>query len=282
MSDKRQHEKVQSRNENFADKVASKIWLEKPSEDNPYITSQAYCHGYDLFDLIRKRNFSDVFYLLFRGELPSKHESEILEALMIALINLGPRHPSTRAAMNAGIGKTNPTHILPIGIGVLGGEYLGAGNISKTMKFFSKNRKVDASKILSLLTEKLEQEGNHEKYDDICAENTPGFSKVYGGVDILTTEIAELLLEYKGAGGALKWGKQLSSLLEPHGIGWNPTGLASAIFSDLGFQPRTGACLFQLICSPGLAAHGLELANKPITAMPYVKDENYVIESQNK
>jgi citrate synthase len=34
-----------------------------------------------------------------------------------------------------------------------------------------------------------------------------------------------------------------------------------------------------LLSAPGLVAHGLEMANKPITAMPFVKDENYVIET---
>ena len=54
--------------------------------------------------------------------------------------------------------------------------------------------------------------------------------------------------------------------------------IAAAVFADLGFQPRAGGCLFQLLGAPGLVAHGIELANKPITAMPFVSDENYAIE----
>jgi citrate synthase len=61
-------------------------------------------------------------------------------------------------------------------------------------------------------------------------------------------------------------------------MGWLTTGVAAAVFCDLGFQPKIGGALFQLLGAPGLAAHGLELANKPITAMPYISDENYVIE----
>jgi len=49
-----------------------------------------------------------------------------------------------------------------------------------------------------------------------------------------------------------------------------------AIFR-LGFSHHAGAGLFQLLGAPGLWAHGVELANKPATAMPFVKDENYVI-----
>ena len=55
------------------------------------------------------------------------------------------------------------------------------------------------------------------------------------------------------------------------------SGIAAAVFTDLGFSPRAGAGLFQLLGAPGLLAHGAELANKPVTAMPFVKDENYAI-----
>ena len=37
----------------------------------------------------------------------------------------------------------------------------------------------------------------------------------------------------------------------------------------------TGRSLFQLLAAPGLLAHGLEMANKPLSAMPFVSDDNY-------
>jgi len=55
----------------------------------------------------------------------------------------------------------------------------------------------------------------------------------------------------------------------------------AAILCELGFQPRMGAGMFQLISAPGIFAHGIEMANKPITAMPFPDDKDYSIESSS-
>lgn len=267
-SGEQKHGEVRSRNEAFAARTVTRIWSETPSLENPYITSSAHCHGYDLYELMAKRSFVDVFYLLFRGELPTKSEAKLLEQLMIALINPGPRHSATRAAMNAGIGKTEPVHILPIALGVYGGKYQGAGEIESAMRFLRKACKQS--------TEAVAQQLLSESYkdDQLCA----GFGRHYGGVDLLTSGLAKRLVSLAGAGEVLRWADKFADQLASVNMGWYTTGLAAAVFCDLGFLPRMGASLFQLLGAPGLAAHGLELANKPITDMPFVKDENYVIE----
>lgn len=258
--------KVESRNEPFSKRAATRIWSEEPSSDNPYIATSALCHGYDLFELMGKRSFVDVFYLLFRSELPTTAEAVLLQALMIALINPGPRHPATRAAMNVGVGKTNPLHILPIASAVLGGEHLGGGEIESAMRFLRKYQKTEPANLQP-------QEG-----DTGPLVAMPGFGQRHGGVDLLASGIAARLLELAAAGRALQWGNKLAKVLAPNGSGWLMTGIAAAVFADLGFQPKAGGALFQLLGAPGLVAHGLEVANKPITAMPYVSDDNYVIE----
>ena len=263
-----QREKVRSRNESFVDKTATRIWGETPSDENPYIAKSALCHGYDLYELMQQCTFVEVFYLLFRGELPTPHEAKLLETLMVAFINPGPRHPATRAAMNAGVGKTLSTHVLPIALTVMGGDFLGGGDIEPAMRFVRKNQNKDPRVCANTALE------------NPMADNriAPGFGRYFGGVHIMSHEIAHRLLALPGAGKCLQWAQHFTEAVRESGYGWLPTGLAAAVFADLGFQPKAGAALFQLISAPGLAAHGIELANKPITAMPYVKDEDYVIE----
>ncbi len=267
MSQEYKHEEVRSRNEPFAQRTATHIWYEEPAIDNPYITAAAFCHGYNLFELMEKRSFVDVFYLLFRGDLPTPAQAQLLQQLMIALINPGPRHPATRAAMNVGVGKTDPLHILPIASAVLGGEYSGGREVENAMQFFAANCIEDAQ-ILALDC----------LADDEYLSTPSGFGRRHGGIEIMAVELATHLLALSGAGNTLKWGSQFASALEPQGISWTTAGVAAAVFTDLGFNPRAGACLFQLCGAPGLVAHGLELAGKPILAMPFVSDENYVIE----
>ncbi len=274
MAEELKHEQVRSRNEPFAQRVVTQIWQEEPSSDNPYIAAAALCHGYDLFELMEKRSFVDVFYLLFRGELPTKAEAQLLQALMIALINPGPRHPATRAAMNVGVGKTDPLHILPIAAAVLGGQHSGGGEVESAMHFLSKNLSSNPHEFAKTFLQELTAK-------NITFENsqtTPGFGKRNGGIELMALGIANRMLKLEGAGNALKWSSEMVSALASHGISWLTTGVAAAVFIDLGFQPRAGGALFQLMGSPGLIAHGLELASKPILAMPFVGDENYVIE----
>lgn len=277
MTQEHKHDQVRSRNEPFVARTATRIWKEEPSGDNPYIASSALCHGYNLFELMEKRSFVDVFYLLFRGELPSKAEAQLLQQLMIALINPGPRHPATRAAMNVGVGKTDPLHILPISTAVLGGAYMGGGEIEPAMRFFRKHQQTNPVDFVVECLANLSAEKTEPQQEKISAQCV-GFGVRNGGIDIMASEIAQRLVALEGAGKALHWVCAVNAELHSHGVGVLTTGVAAAVFADLGFQPRAGGSLFQLLGAPGLLAHGLELANKPITAMPFVKDEHYDIQ----
>lgn len=268
------HAQVRNRNEVFAERTGSKIWCEQPSTDNSFIAKSALCHGYDIYELMAKRSFVDVFYLLFRGELPSPAQANLLQQLMIALINPGPRHPATRAAMNAGVGKTHTVHILPIASSVLGGDYLGGGEVEEAMRFIA------AQQHLSL-EECCRQVVTQYSLDALSANDyplLPGFGCFYGGIDLFAQEVAERLAALPAAGESLHWGQQFAAALAVHNAGWRITGVAAVVLADLGFSPRSGAALFQLLGAPGLLAHGLEMAGKPIFAMPFVSDENYVVE----
>jgi len=271
MTQERKPDPVRLRKEAFAQRTATRICYEEPSQHNPYLAVSALCHGYDVYELMQKRSFVDVFYLLFRGELPSKAQSQLLQMLMVALINPGPRHPATRAAMNAGVGKTNPLHILPIASAVLGGEFMGGAEVEAAMHFLAKYVGSDPA----FISQSLMLQDNNGKEQN--ASVTPGFGKSYGGIDPMAKTMADQLLVLEGAGSALQWSDKLVASMLPYGAGWRLTGVAAAAFIDLGFSARMGGCLFQLLGAPGLLAHGLEMSHKPINAMPFISDENYVI-----
>ncbi len=76
----------------------------------------------------------------------------------------------------------------------------------------------------------------------------------------------------------MEWGSRFAEALTPYGYGWLNTGLAAAVFLDLDFSENAGPGLFQILCAPGLVAHGAEFSEKPMTAMPFPKDDEYVIE----
>ncbi len=261
----------------FASRTVTKIWEEVPAAHNPFLADRCRCHGYDLAELAKKRNFVDVLYLLFRGELPSPAQAQMLETLMICLINPGPRHPATRAAMNAGVGKTNAVHILPIALSVLGGAHLGGEEVEAGIRFIRRHQHAEAAVVAKkLLASRENSEGD--------CHIAPGFGSRFGEIDPVPQQMAALLYELSGRGKALQWGRDFAHSLIKEGMGWLATGVAASVFCDLGFLPQAGAGLFQLFCAPGLLAHGLELASPytSITAMPFLDEEHYVIAQEAK
>jgi citrate synthase len=210
---------------------------------------------------------------LLTGELPTGEQRDLLDALFVALSNPGPRHPATRAAMNAGVARTQLPHILPVGLSILGGEHLGGGEVIRSMKWIREWRSENAKTI----AEKCLQAIQSEPEDWHVA---PGFGTRFGSRDKLTERVAETLLDLPAAGRSLEWCEQFVTALQAfdEDMGWLPTGLAAAAFLDLGLPPRAGAGLFQLACAPGLLAHGVEMSEGPSTGMPFIDEEHYIIE----
>lgn len=269
--------KVEKRKIKFAHRTATRITEEQPTPDNKYLADNSRYFGYNLLELAQKRSFVDVVFLLLSGELPSAAQSGLMETLMVSFINPGPRHPATRAAMNSGVGRTYNTHILPIGLSVLSGDHLGGGEVTAAMRFLRLQRKNRPEELVDNLLKEM-------KRPDVGDWHiAPGFGSRFGDIDPLPQKIATLLLGMAGNGSALQWGERFVRALEPHQLGWLSTGVCAAGFCDLGFHPRVGAGLFQILSAPGILAHGLELANKPMTAMPFLDAEHYVIapEAQN-
>jgi citrate synthase len=213
-----------------------------------------------------------MLFLLLQGELPSPPQAELLSALMVALANPGPRHPATRAVMNAAVSRTKAEHLVPIGLSLLGGEHLGGAEVAAGMRFLRLHRRKPPEQVAGRL---LEEQVPLSQGDTHVA---PGFGTRFGGVAPMPTQIAARLAALPAAGTALEWGYAFAEALRPAGQGWLTPGVAAAALLDLGFPPRAGAGLFQIMCAPGILAHGLELSGKPLTAMPFVKNDDYVVE----
>jgi citrate synthase len=268
-------QQVRKRNLTFAGRTQTRLWQEIPSKENPYLAGQCRCHGYDILELAGKKSFAEVLFLLFQGELPTPEQAGMLEFLLIAMINPGPRHPATRAAMNAAVSKTHTQHLLPIGLSVLGGAHLGGAEVLASMRFLGANlERLPAEVARECLTVPRPDEGDFHP--------APGFGSRFGGIDPMPGRMADVLTTLPGSGAAMTWGTAFVETLTPHGLGWLGPGVAAACLHDLGFSPWAGAGLFQLACAPGILAHGLELAGKPITAMPFLDGEHYVLAAEAK
>ncbi len=263
---------VEKRADQFVDKASTSITNDLPSE-NPYITKQRLIYGYDLVDLLHYCDFVEVLYLLFKGELPDQKSKSMLEKLMIALCNPGPRHHATRAAMNAAVSKTKLWNLLPIGASLLSGENSGAEEVQNSMLFLKRSRRKDP---VAVAQDLLQSKKNTDTQD---GRLVAGFGERFSGLDVLTHKLAnEFIAQYPDS-GYLQWADSFVNQINKMNYGWLDTGLAAAVFLSIGFGIRAAPALFQYLSLPGVLAHGVEKANQPITEMPFISQKNYIIES---
>ncbi len=268
--------KVKKRQARFGKKTVTQIWQEEASSNNPYLAENRRCHGYDVMELASKRSFVDVLLLLFLGELPTPEQSNLFETLMIGLISPGPRHPATRSSMNTGVSRVNTAHILPISLSVLGGKHLGGEEVVASMRFLKEKQTISPT----IVAEELLLNAHPPEAGDFHI--APGFGSRFGNIDPIPQKLANSLVELSGEAKILEWASEFVNAIQPYNLGWLDCGVAAAVFCDLGLPPRSGAGLFQLLGAPGLLAHGLEMADKPITSMPFLDEEHYIIDEHAK
>ena len=264
--------KKQPKHFTYVDKTSTEILLEEPSSCNPYIASKQYLYGYDIEELNEKKSYLDVMFLMFKGELPSSDEKKLLERLMIGLINQGPRSSGVRAAMTAGVSKTRYSNLLPIGLSVQSGTINGADEVMHAYKFINQNMERPYDDVAQELERKLHQQPEGD------FRVASGIGSVFGGRDLISKKLAESLLKLPQCGKAINWVNDLIECLNNESVGWLPSGLTAATLSDLKFGAREAAGFYQIMLAPAIVCHGLEQTHKPITSMPFVKDEDYFYE----
>lgn len=245
-------------------KVNTNICLEQAKDDNPFVCSKQFLAGYNTLELAKSRSFTEVLFLLFNLDLPNTAEKKVLEMLMVGLINPGPRHPATKAAIAAGLSKANPEHILPIATSTIGGERGGAKEVLAAHKFIRAHIHKDAERVTS------ENEQSTE------SRFAPGFGHYFGDIDEYIQSLARQIQTEGQIGAHTQWAMQLNHALKEANMGILDVGLAAAIFCDLGIGERESVALYQFMRAPGMIAHGLEQTHRPVTDVPLLEDEHYV------
>ena len=266
--------KVEFRDQAYAEKVSTRIWQEQASESNPYIGQDVRIHGYNYKDLIMKSSFSDTLYLMLTGELPDKARAKLLERTLCAFANVGPRNNAVRAATTAGVSRAFDTHVLPIGMLVLGGKHQGCGDLAAAISFLTSHVDIDTSEAVATSLQTIEGNSVSSSTSIIA-----GFGNYYGSHDPLAADIAECLLDVEGDWKYLQWAKHFSGALNTANNEWHwlREGIFAAVCCDLNIPKVMAAALYQLCHAPGLIAHGFEHAGSPTTVLPFVSDDDYEI-----
>jgi citrate synthase len=259
--------------------IKTRIWFEEPESDNPYAANACYCSGYDVYgELLGNISWIQYLYLLFKLELPTPQQAQLLENLAVALANPGIRDHSVRAAMNAGVGGSTRASALMAALAVGAGNLGGGREVFQAMGLWK-----DLGKDIEPWRAVLGDVDHHESVDVwVPMEHFPGFDPNGNTCPKPIIQALELLAE-NSPGKSLKWLLENRAMLESEiGYPLAMSGVAAAALADVELSPEQGEMLYLMLRLPGAAAHALEQENHGWRQYPFfgssikpMSDEDY-------
>jgi citrate synthase len=224
-------------------------------EPNKIIT-----RGYPQEELIGNISFPEMVYLLIKGELPSKNQSKMLEAILVSFCDHGVTPPSTQVARL--MASTGSSMNGCVSGGLLSFGKYHAGALERSMK------------ILQELVHNgvIGYNGPLKSYHDIRNvagivvdefftnnEKIPGFGHRYHSKDPRASKLLKIAEEYGCSGVHTQLSLAIEEILfETKGIKMNIDGANAGILSDMGFDWSLGTGVFMMGRLPGIISHVFE------------------------
>jgi citrate synthase len=214
--------------------------------------------GYAIEDLIGTVGFADMIWLLTRGELPTRAQSSLLEAALVAAVDHGPQAPSiavARMAITCGVGINNA---MASSINMLGDVHGGAGEqcVAFYQAIADRAGTGDIKQAAAAEIDALAAAG---------ITHVPGFGHRFHPRDPRAPRLLSLVdaaaKEGAVSGRFAAIGRAVDAILaERKGkpIPMNIDGATAVIFAELGFAPPLCRGLFVLSRSVGALAHAWE------------------------
>jgi citrate synthase len=214
--------------------------------------------GYPQEELINNISFSEMVYLLLKGELPSSDDAKMLNHILISFCDHGVTPPSTQTSrLIASSGS-------PLNVSLAGG-----------LLSFGKNHAGAIEDSMELFQELIKSYFNNNGSNDIniIANNIineyklknkkiPGFGHRYHNKDPRGAKLMELAKKENFIGPHSELALAIGEILfKEKGININVDGASGALLSDMGFSSNEGFGIFMIGRIPGIIAHVNEEVN---------------------
>ncbi len=214
--------------------------------------------GYAIEDLIGEVSFSDMIWLMLRGELASAHQSALLAAALVAAVDHGPQAPSiaiARMATTCGVAINNA---MASAVNALGDVHGGAGKQAMEIyQAIDQRVRAGASVVIAAEAEIARRLGDGQMIE--------GFGHRFHGVDPRAVRLLDLL-DAAAAQGAIEGrftaiARAVEAELataKGQRLAMNIDGATATVLCELGFGPDDARGLFILSRSVGILAHARE------------------------
>lgn len=207
--------------------------------------------GYDIAEVMEKLSYAETVFLILKGELPTKAEGDLMNAILVSSIDHGATPPSVLATRTVISGGNSLNAALAGGVLTIGDSHGGA--IEKSAKIMQEwaARDGDVINLASQLVDWLKAE----------KIRMPGFGHRIHKVDPRSAKLFEIASEHGFGGRHIDLCNAIQSALasklgKPLPI--NVDGAIAAVISDMGFDWRLGKGFFIISRMPGLLAHAYE------------------------
>jgi citrate synthase len=206
--------------------------------------------GYDIAELMGRKGFADVVYLVLKGDLPSEAEAAMMDAILTSSVDHGITSPSSLAARTVMSGGNPLNAAVAGGILTIGDTHGGA--IEECARLLQKWA-AGPGDLREIAAELL---------DDLASRNQrmPGFGHRLHKVDPRTTRLFEMADELDFSGRHQKLAQTIEALFAERGkkLPINVDGAIGAVISDMGFDWRLGKGFFIISRTVGLIAQAHE------------------------
>ena len=220
--------------------------------------------GYPIQDLIGHISFPQMIWLMTRGDMPTKEQSELLESALVAAVDHGPQAPSIAAARMAVTCGVNLNGAMASAVNMLDDVHGGAGEQAVELYTLIDTAVRDGASLDDAVARMI---------DRWQAERTafiPGFGhRFHKPEDPRAPRLLALVDQAAGAGTVVghyahiaRGVQRTLNTRKGKPVPMNIDGATAVIFAELGFAGPLARGLFCLSRSVGILSHAWEQMNQ--------------------
>jgi len=201
--------------------------------------------GYDLVEMIGRKSFGDVVYLLLSGELPEGNQGRMVEACLVAASEHSVVAPSVDAARFVASAGVPLQAAVAAGVTGLGDHHGGAVDACARLLMEAGESDVES------VARRVKEEGSR----------LPGFGHVVHDPDPRAARLMEVAGELGFRGRWCDLAEELQGVTQAvfgKQLDMNVDGALAAILLELGLDWRLGKAFYVIARPPGFVAHVYE------------------------
>ena len=211
--------------------------------------------GYPVEELMGRRSYAEVAWLVLKGELPTVEQGRMLDAIFVSSVDHGVTPPSCLAAITAA--STGAPVNAALAAGILSINRHHGGAVENCMRIIREAAALKEEKESSSDEAAAELVADYRKRKKLLA----GFGHRFHTKDPRAVRLFELADETGVAGEYVAMARALETQLQTQSgkdLPLNVDGAIGAVLLELGLEPEIANAFFIIARLPGLLAHVLE------------------------